>query len=50
MISRIIFEIESYLASPMKDAGDSWEQQERRFLRDMLDQLVSQTYVVFVSM
>ena len=27
MISRIINEIESYLASPMNDAGDSWEQQ-----------------------
>lgn len=49
MISRIIFEIESYLASPMKDAGDSWEQQDR-FLRDLLGQLVSQTYVVIVSM
>jgi hypothetical protein len=50
MLNRIIAEIESYLASPMKDARDGWEYQERAFLRDLLDQLVSQTYVVIVSM
>jgi hypothetical protein len=39
MISRIIAEIETYLMSPMKDSGDSWEQEERMFLSDLLAQL-----------
>jgi len=50
MISRMILEIESYLMSPMKDGGDLWELDERRFLRDLLSQLRAQTYVVIVSM
>ncbi len=36
MLSRVIQEIDSYLASPMRDATDSWEIEERRFLRYLL--------------
>jgi hypothetical protein len=42
MIGRMIQEIESYLMSPMRDAGDSWEQEERIFLCDLLAQLRAQ--------
>jgi hypothetical protein len=42
MISRMILEIESYLMSPMKDAEDSWEQEERIFLCDLIAQLRAQ--------
>ena len=42
MISRMILEIESYLMSPMKDAEDSWDMEERRFLCDLLSQLQAQ--------
>jgi hypothetical protein len=49
MIGRMIQEIESYLASPMRDAGDSWEIAERRFLRDLLSQLQAQLAVMSVD-
>jgi hypothetical protein len=49
MIGRMIQEIESYLASPMRDAGDSWEIEERRFLRGLLDQLQMQFAVMSVD-
>jgi hypothetical protein len=36
---RMIAEIESYLAIPMKDAESFWEQEERRSLDELLEQL-----------
>jgi hypothetical protein len=36
MLSRMITEIESYLASPMRDTEDWWEQEERISLCDLL--------------
>ena len=38
-IDRMITEIESYLAFPMKDAESFWEQEERRSLHELLEQL-----------
>jgi hypothetical protein len=38
-IDRMIAEIEAYLASPMKDAGSFWDQEERRSLHELLEQL-----------
>jgi hypothetical protein len=38
-IDRMIAEIESYLKFPMKDATSEWEQEERRFLHQLLTQL-----------
>jgi hypothetical protein len=38
-IDRMIAEIESYLKTPMKDAQSAWEQDERRSLHEILDQL-----------
>jgi hypothetical protein len=38
-IDRMIAEIEAYLATPMKDAESFWEQEERRSLQEILDQL-----------
>ncbi len=38
-IDRMIAEIEAYLASPMRDAWSSWEQEERGFLHELLEQL-----------
>jgi hypothetical protein len=38
-IDRMIAEIESYLAHPMKDAVSFWEQDERRSLHELLEQL-----------
>ena len=38
-IDRMIAEIEEYLAIPMKDAGSFWEQEERRSLQEILEQL-----------
>ncbi len=38
-IDRMIAEIESYLATPMKDAEAFWEQEERRSLHELLEQL-----------
>jgi hypothetical protein len=38
-IDRMIAEIESYLATPMKDAGSFWEQEEWRSLHELLEQL-----------
>jgi hypothetical protein len=49
MIGRMIQEIESYLASPMRDAGDSWEIEERRFLRGLLSQLQAQLAVMSID-
>jgi hypothetical protein len=42
MLSRIIDEIQAYLASPMRDAEDWWEQEERLTLCDLLAQLTAQ--------
>lgn len=42
MLNRIIGEIESYLASPIRDAQSGCEQDERRFLRELLEQLKAQ--------
>jgi hypothetical protein len=49
MLSRMISEIESYLMSPMKDAGDSWEIEERIFLGHLLSQLQAQLAVMSVD-
>jgi hypothetical protein len=49
MIVRMIKEIDSYLKSPMRDAGDSWEIEERRFLRGLLSQLQAQLAVMSVD-
>ena len=38
-LDRMIAEIESYLDFPMKDTKSEWEQEERRFLRELLEQL-----------
>jgi hypothetical protein len=38
-IDRMIAEIESYLKTPIKDAQSVWEHDERRSLRDLLEQL-----------
>jgi hypothetical protein len=38
-IDRMIAEIESYLAFPMKDTESEWEQEERRSLHEILEQL-----------
>lgn len=38
-IDRMMAEIEAYLASPMKDAESIWEQEERRLLHELLEQL-----------
>jgi hypothetical protein len=38
-IDRMIAEIENYLAFPMKDAESFWEQEERRSLHELLEQL-----------
>ena len=38
-IDRMIAEIEAYLAFPMKDAESFWEQEERRSLHELLEQL-----------
>jgi hypothetical protein len=38
-IDRMIAEIESFLALPMKDAESVWEQFERGSLQALLDQL-----------
>ena len=43
MLSRMIGEIESYLSSPMRDAEDWWEQEERLTLCDLLAQLKAQS-------
>jgi hypothetical protein len=42
MLNRIIGEIESYLSSPMRDAGCESEIEERRFLQELLEQLTVQ--------
>jgi len=42
MLSRMIGEIESYLSSPMRNAGDWWEQEERLTLCDLLTLLTAQ--------
>jgi hypothetical protein len=42
VLNRIIGEIESYLLSPMRDAGCESEIEERRFLRELLEQLRTQ--------
>ncbi len=39
IIDRMIAEIENYLACPMKDAESTWEQDERRSLHEILEQL-----------
>ncbi len=49
MISRMITEIDSYLASPMRDATDSWEIEERRFLNYLLSLLQTQLAVMSVD-
>jgi hypothetical protein len=49
MLSRMIQEIDSYLASPMRDATDSWEIEERKFLRYLLSQLQTQLAVMSVD-
>jgi hypothetical protein len=38
-IDRMIAEIENYLACPMKDTESFWEQEERRSLHELLEQL-----------
>jgi hypothetical protein len=38
-IDRMITEIENYLATPMNDAQSVWEQDERRSLHELLEQL-----------
>ncbi|HWT83456.1 MAG TPA: hypothetical protein VN648_32190 [Candidatus Methylomirabilis sp.] len=38
-IDQMMREIESYLLSPMRDADDSWEWEERRSLCELLEQL-----------
>jgi hypothetical protein len=43
MLSRMIAEIESYLSSPMRNAGDWWEQEERISLCDLLARLAAQS-------
>lgn len=42
-IDRMIAEIEAYLATPMKDAEPFWEQDERRWLQELLEQLKDRT-------
>lgn len=42
-IDRMIAEIEAYLATPMKDAESFWEQEERRSLHELLEQLKQKT-------
>jgi hypothetical protein len=38
-IDRMIAEIESYLKTPMNDAQSVWEQDERRSLHEILEQV-----------
>lgn len=38
-IDRMIAEIEAYMALPMKDAESFWEEEERRSLHELLEQL-----------
>ena len=37
--NQMIREIEAYLLSPMRDADDTWEWGERRWLSELLEQL-----------
>jgi hypothetical protein len=41
-IDRMIAEIQSFLALPLKDSESFWEKEERRSLRELLEHLKQQ--------
>jgi hypothetical protein len=42
VLNRIIGELEWFLSLPLRDPQSGCEQEERRFLRELLEQLVAQ--------